>query len=236
MVVGATPGDHQRVRVLIVDDHLAFAEAIAVVLDAEPDIEVTDRVTSAAAAELAARRSDPDVVLLDVDLGASDGLDAISRLREVSGRLQVLVVSCSDDVGTVCAAVRAGSSGFVTKDCPPSELVAAVRSVHRGESSIPPRLLTGVLQSLQAAPGQATPEEQRLARLSRREREVLSLMVGGLDRAAIARELYLSANTVRTHAQNVLGKLELHSSLEAVSLALRAGMRPARRREAGRPA
>lgn len=213
-------------RILIVDDQLAFAEAISVLLTQEDDFAVVATVTTSGAAEDAMRRFQPDVALVDVELGEESGIELAIRLRELGPELQVLMVSCHQDAETICAAIRAGASGFVTKECAATDLVRAVRSLARHESWIPPRLLTSVLKELQESVSRPTLEEARVDRLSKREREVLSLMVCGLDRSSIARRLYLSANTVRTHTQNVLSKLEVHSSLEAVSLAMRAGVRP----------
>ena len=213
-------------RILIVDDQLAFAEAISVLVSAEDDLAVVATVTTPSAAEEAARRLEPDVALVDVELGDQSGLELAVRLRDQLPQLQVLMVSCHQDSETICAAIRAGASGYVTKECAAEDLVQAIRGLERHESWIPPRLLKSVLEELQQPASQPTIEEARIARLSRREREVLSLMVCGLDRMSIARRLFLSANTVRTHTQNVLSKLEVHSSLEAVSLAMRAGVRP----------
>jgi DNA-binding NarL/FixJ family response regulator len=214
------------VRILVVDDQLAFAEAISVLVDAEEDLTVVASVTTPGAAEEAVRRLEPDVALIDVEVGDDSGLELAVRLRDRQPHLQVLMVSCHQDPATVCAAIRAGASGYVTKECAAEDLVSAIRGLERHESWIPPRLLKSVLEELQQPASQPTLEEARIARLSRREREVLSLMVCGLDRMSIARRLFLSANTVRTHTQNVLSKLEVHSSLEAVSLAMRAGVRP----------
>lgn len=213
-------------RILIVDDHLAFAEAISVLVGVEPDLEVVDRVSSSQAAEQAAARLRPDVALVDVELNGDSGIALASRLMELDPDLRILMISCHKDPATICDAIRAGALGFVTKECAGEDLVEAIRGLAKEQSWIPPRLLASVLRELQNHPSQPSPEEGRLANLSRREREVLSMMVCGLDRGSIARKLYLSANTVRTHTQNVLRKLEVHSSLEAVNVAMRAGVRP----------
>jgi DNA-binding NarL/FixJ family response regulator len=214
------------VRLLVIDDHLAFAQAISVVVEAEDDLEVVAQITTPLAAEDATGRLEPDVALIDVELGDDDGIDLAARLITRRPSLQVLMVSCHHDARTICSAIRAGASGFVTKECAAEDLVNAIRALERKETWIPPRLLGSVLREFQRSATEPRVEETRFARLSRREREVLALMVCGLDYAGIARELYLSANTVRTHAHNVLSKLDVHSSLEAVSVAMRAGIRP----------
>lgn len=213
-------------RVLIVDDHLAFAEAIAVCLRADPGVHGVELARTAREAEAVVERFQPDVALVDVALGADSGIELIPRLLALHPALRVVVVSGHQDSATVCESVRWGALGFVSKDSGPEDLLRAARGVMNGESWIPPRLLASVLKAFQQPQSQLTPEQAQVEKLSPREREVLALMVAGLDRAAIARSLYLSANTVRTHAQKVLTKLDVHSTLEAVSIALRAGVRP----------
>ena len=215
------------IRVLIVDDHLAFARAVALRLQAEPDLEVVACSRSAAEGEAAARRMDPHVVLADVESDDDDGIQMVARLRSGKPSLRVLVLGSKEDAVVACAAIRAGASGFLTKAAPVDELVRAVRGVGRDETWISPRLLTDVLRKLQELP-QLSGEQALVETLSRREREVLTLMMAGLDRSEIARQLFVSANTVRTHTRNLMAKLGVHSSVEAVSLALRAGLRPPR--------
>ena len=214
-------------RVMVVDDHRVFADALSVCLDAEPDLQVVASPATVEEAEAVADAHELDVAVVDVDLGRSDGIELTQRLRALRPGLRVVILTCHDDGATAAAAVRVGASAFVTKEAAGEELVEAIRAVHRGESLIPPRLLTEVLRDLQAGEDHPTTwEEQAVARLSAREREVLTLMIAGHDRAAIARRLFLSPNTIRTHTQNVLAKLGVHSSLEAVGIGLRAGLRP----------
>ena len=220
------PGD-VPLRVLIVDDHLAFGEVVSLRLQAEDDLEVVGFAPTAPEGEVAARRWNPDVVVVDLELGSDDGIELVSRLRAGKPDLRMIVLDSEERPTSACAAIRAGASGYITKAAPVDELIRAVRGVGRGETWISPRLLTGVLKELQGSPPRSD-EQAVVDTLSRREREILSLMVTGLDRREIARRLFLSANTVRTHTQNLMGKLDVHTSIEAVSLALRAGMRPAR--------
>ena len=214
-------------RVLIVDDHLAFAEVVALRLQAEDDLEVVGCAPTAPEGEVAAKRWNPHVVLVDMELGCDDGIELVSRLQAGRPNLRMIALDSEEHPTTACAAIRAGASGYITKAAPVDELVRAVKGVRRGETWISPRLLTSVLKELQESPPRSD-EQAVVDTLSRREREILSLMVTGLDRREIARRLFLSANTVRTHTQNLMAKLDVHTSIEAVSLALRAGMRPVR--------
>lgn len=208
-------------RVLIVDDHRVFAEAIASRLQAEADLSVVGQANTAAQALDAVETLDPDVVLMDVELGGDDGIDLASRLRAAYPALAIIVVSFLTDPVRVGEAVRAGAAGWVTKDAPTEELLGAIRGVAAGESWIPPRLLTGVLRDLLTTRRIVDEDEERLGRLTPRERSVLDMMADGLDRSAIAERMFLSTNTVRTHVQNIFAKLHVRSSLEAVALALR---------------
>src|SRR5919197_1179839 len=170
--------------------------------------------------------------------------EALSALLNAEPDFEVVATAATTAAATAAAAshpldvavvdaVRAGASAWVIKDASFDELAGAIRGALRGESWIPPRLLTGVLSQMQGTQKEADEFEQRLARLTDREHEVLRCMVAGLGRASIARQLFLSKNTIRTHMQNILAKLEVHSSLEAVALALRAGIRGSRPAAAG---
>lgn len=223
----------EKVRILVVDDHQVFSEALAALLNCEPDFLVVGTAATASTARSAAASLNPDVAVLDVELGESDGIELAGRLREDHPDLRVVCVTCLEDASRVVDAVKAGASAWVIKDASFEELASAIRGAIRGESWIPPRLLTGVLGHMQGTQKEANEYERRLSRLTDREHEVLRCMVSGLDRASIARRLFLSKNTIRTHTQNILAKLEVHSSLEAVALALRAGVRNGRPGPAG---
>lgn len=213
-------------RVLVADDHRAFADALAALVGAEEDLIVVGVGTSAATALSLAESLRPDVLLLDVEFPDGDGIEVAERLRTTAPGVRVVVVSGHDDVATAAGAVRAGAIGFVTKEASSEELVGAVRSAAKGQAWVEARLLAGVLGELARGSAPRTPEQEKLDRLTQRERQVLECMVRGLDRGSIARTLFLSTNTVRTHSQRLLAKLEVHSTLEAVALALRAGLRP----------
>ena len=215
------------VRVLIVDDHLVFAEALSVRLGTEPDIEVVGVVTTAEGARATVARAGVDVAVVDVRLGPADGVDLVRWLAVKEPSVKVIVLTGHDNGRTATAAVKAGARAFLGKGTSATGVVEVIHAVQRGESCIPGPLLTDVLRSLRLDP-RHDPGEGLLARLSAREREVLDLMVAGCDRNTIAEQLYLSPETVRTHTQRILSKLEVHSGVEAVAVALSAGARPRR--------
>ncbi|WP_455680321.1 LuxR C-terminal-related transcriptional regulator [Streptomyces nojiriensis] len=188
-----------------------------------------------------------DVLLVDADLGAvpgavpaqresgsgppppppSDGIALVAGVRVSHPGVRTVVLAERDDPRRAALALQAGASGWVAKDCSLSRLLAVIRGVLREETHLPPALLTGVLRELTAARKHRTDSERLVESLTPREHEVLRCMVAGLGRKDVAARLFLSPHTVRTHMQNVLGKLGVHSTLAAVALARRAGVRPA---------
>jgi RNA polymerase sigma factor (sigma-70 family) len=206
---------------LVVDDHVAFAEALATVLDDVPGFQAFE-ATTIAEAQRVLDGQEVDVVLLEVDLNGDDGIGFARRARSEKPDLRVIAVTASEDQNRIVKAVRAGVSGWVPKDEPIEYLVSVVTGVLRGETWIPPRLLTQVLAELFSAQRDARGLNQRLTTLSKREREVLDCLTRGMKKDEIARHLCVSRNTVRTHIQNILGKLRVHSILAAIALARRA--------------
>ncbi|MET9916781.1 response regulator transcription factor [Streptomyces sp. NPDC006435] len=240
-----------RIRVLVVDDHRIFAESLAAALTAEPDVDVAAAGSGPAALRCLERATAEgrgyDVVLVDAELGALapgvrpapvpvpnggenapvDGLSLVAGVHIARPAVRTVVLAERDDPHRAALALQAGASGWVAKDCSLQRLLAVVRGVLRGETHLPPALLTGVLKELTAARKHRTESERLVESLTPREREVLRCMVAGLGRKAVAERLFLSPHTVRTHMQNVLGKLGVHSTLAAVALARRAGVGPA---------
>ncbi|EXU68238.1 transcriptional regulator [Streptomyces sp. PRh5] len=157
---------------------------------------------------------------------AVDGISLVGAVRSAQPGARTVVLAERDDPRRAAAALQAGASGWVAKDCSLVRLLAVIRGVLREETHLPPALLTGVLRELTAARKHRTESERLVESLTPREREVLRCMVAGLGRKAVAERLFLSPHTVRTHMQNVLGKLGVHSTLAAVALARRAGVGP----------
>ncbi|WP_433547280.1 LuxR C-terminal-related transcriptional regulator [Streptomyces sp. CA-294286] len=159
--------------------------------------------------------------------GPVDGISLVVGVRSGHPTVRAVVLAEKDDPRRAALALQAGASGWVAKDCSLQRLLAVIRGVLRDETHLPPALLTGVLRELTAARRHRTESERLVESLTPREREVLRCMVAGLGRKAVAERLFLSPHTVRTHMQNVLGKLGVHSTLAAVALARRAGVGPA---------
>ena len=219
-----TLGDVRLLRILVVDRHRGVAEAVAGRLDMEADLRTVGTAMTGVAVETAVDVLGPDVVLLDMGIDDMSPFEVATRLVRREPPVRVVAVFPHDDPEAATDVIRAGAGAVVTKETPIADLVRAVTAVVEGGAWVSPHLLSGVLRELSPVPPRNRYGE-RIDRLTAREREVLDRMVVGYDRPAIARDLFLSVNTVRTHTKNILAKLEVHSSLEAVSVALRARQR-----------
>jgi DNA-binding NarL/FixJ family response regulator len=206
--------------VLVIDNHQVFADAIAELLSAEPDIDVVTTARTFTEAWALITSSDLDVLVVDVSVGDMDGIGHV--IEATASNHRVVVVGDTADAELATASMRAGALAFVVKNANVDELLTAVRRARRGELSLPPALVGDVISGLLESERHHDEALELLARLTPREHEVLDLLSQGLGRADIARELYTSINTARSHMQSVFRKLGVHSAVEAVSIALRA--------------
>jgi DNA-binding NarL/FixJ family response regulator len=206
------------IRVLVVDDHAVFSDAIALILGSEPGIEVVGKGGSVREAIASAHALQPDVVLLDVHMPDGSGIEAAAAIKKDRPQTQVVILTSDEEESVLRSAVQAGVTGYLSKHESAAQVVAAVRGAARGEALIAPYMLARLLHGLQKKdePGPATP-------LTPRELEVLRELSLGRDNEAVAKSLKMSPNTVRTHVQNILAKLDVHSKLEAVSRGIREG-------------
>lgn len=206
------------VRILVVDDHQMFADSLIRLLDDEADFSVTGTARTIAEAIDAVRDRPPDVVVVDYRLPDGDGATAVRQLRALCPDAHFVMITGAADQATLAAALRAGSDGLVTKDLAAHELVQTVRAAAEGRAIVPDAVARRLLP--------IQPPEVLGAHLTRRERQILQLIVEGCSNAVIADRLSVSINTVRNHVQNVLGKLDAHSKLEAAAIAVRLGIVP----------
>ena len=218
------------IRVLLVDDQPLLRKGFRMILDAEDDLEVAGEAADGVEALSEAARTRPDVVLMDIRMPNLDGVEATRRLA-AEGATRVLILTTFDLDEYVYEALRAGASGFLLKDVPPEDLVAAIRVVAGGDAVVAPaitrRLLDRFATSLPSSAhddGAASGRAADLATLTDREREVLTLMGRGLSNSEIAAELYLGETTVKTHVGRVLMKLHLRDRVQAVVLAYETGL------------
>ena len=212
------------VRVLIADEHALFREAMRVVLSAQEDLEVVAEARDGVQAVLEAERTLPDVALLDAGLANCDGIRAAAQISDRVPNCRVIVLSGFEDETTLLDALEAGASGYLSKESPLIDVIAATRAVHRGEALVPPRMLGAVLRRLIQRRRERDEVLRRMNRLTRREREVLAWLSRGEDHDAIAQRLVISPETARTHIQNLLTKLGAHSRLEAAAFVIQNGL------------
>ena len=212
------------VRVLLADEQVLFREAVKVVLSNESDLEVVGEAQDGIQAIDVAERLQPDVALLDADLPNRDGISTTQQIAEQVPMCRVIVLSAREDERVLVNAMEAGASGYLSKEAPLADLIAATRAVHRGEALVPPRMLGALLKRLIKRRRERDDALKRLADLTRREREVLVLLAQGADKDGIAQQLVISPETARTHLQNVLGKLGVHSRLEAAAFVTQNGI------------
>jgi DNA-binding NarL/FixJ family response regulator len=213
-------------RVAIVDDQHLVRAGFRMILEAEPDLEVVGEAGDGIAAVDLVRRERPDVVLLDVRMPHRDGIDATRDIVRAELPTRVIILTTFDLDEYVFAALRAGASGFLLKDTPPEELVAAVRTVADGAALLDPQVTRRVVAAFVAgaAPGAVMPEPPALASLTDREREVLVLIARGHANAEIAAMLVVSETTVKTHVGRILAKLQLRDRVQAVVYAYEHGV------------
>lgn len=218
----AHPASVRTVGVLVVHRHRLYADTVARRLNDEPGIRVAGIASTGPAASTAIEVLAPGVAVLDMELVDVSSFELAARWSSRVPPVAVAAILGSDDRAGPIRALRAGAAGVTTEDGPIADLVSAVKALARGDCWVPPRLLGGVVREMQRSQPPANPFDDKLAALTAREREILARMAAGHDRAVIADDLGISINTVRTHAQNLLGKLGVHSSLEAASVAHRA--------------
>lgn len=216
--------EEPRVRILLADGHSLFREAVRAVLESEDDLQVVAEARDGLQAVSEAERTRPHIALLDSALPNCDGIKATALIKERVDCCRILVLSDEEDRMTLIDAMGAGASGYLTKEYPLADLIEATRALHRGETMVPPRMLGGLLAHLIRRRRETDDALKSMGKLTRREREVLALLADGSDNDAIAQALVISPQTARTHIQNVLGKLGVHSRLEAAAFVIQNGI------------
>jgi len=211
------------IRVLIADDQAMVREGFGALLAAQPDLLVVGSAPDGAAAVTAARRLDPDVVLMDVRMPVMDGLEATRRLLTPGASVRVLILTTFDLDDYVYEALRSGASGFLLKDAPRADLIAAVRVAAAGDALLAPSVTRRLIEAFASRPASAVPAPSKLASLTPRERDILLLVARGQSNAEIAGALVVSEATVKTHVGHLLAKLGLRDRVQAVILAYETG-------------
>jgi len=209
----------QTIRILIADDHPVVRKGIRALLSTEPGLEVVGEATDGEQAVTKALTLKPDVILMDLSMPRKDGVQAISEIRQEIPEVKILVLTSFAEDKRVIAAIEAGALGYLLKDSSPHELIRAVHTVHQGESSLHPTVAHKLIHRFQRSSVEPQTEP-----LTARELKVLRLIAEGLSNHDIAKKLFISEPTVRTHVSNILRKLNLDNRTQAALYALREGL------------
>jgi DNA-binding NarL/FixJ family response regulator len=220
-----SPERPARIRVLIADDQALLRTGFRLIIGSEPDLEVAGEAADGLQAIELARRLRPDVVLMDVRMPQLDGIEATRRLlADGSGVTRVLMLTTFDLDEYVFEALRAGASGFLLKDAPADQLIAAIRIVAAGEALLAPSVTRRLIEEFARTSARPRDPAPDLAQLTPRELEVLTLLARGRSNAEIAEALFLGSTTVKTHVGRILMKLDLRDRVQAVVLAYESGL------------
>ncbi len=201
-----------KIRVLVADDHVTVLEGLAAIIGRQKDMVVVAQAANGRDAISLWNELRPDVALLDLRMPVMDGAGAIEEIRRLDSTARVIVLTTFDTDTDIASAVKAGARGYLLKDAPREELLAAIRRVHAGETCIPPSLVAKLAANMASEP------------LTGRELEILSLLAWGKSNKEIGTNLYISETTVKSHLRNIFAKLDVLSRTEAIAAAARRGL------------
>ncbi|SFB49071.1 two-component system, NarL family, response regulator [Nocardioides alpinus] len=210
----------EPVRVLVVDDQELFRRGLIMLLSGDTDIEVVGEAADGITATDLAVKTAPDVILLDVRMPRRTGVEACRAIKEAVPSAKIIMLTVSDEEADLYESVKNGAAGYLLKDSSIEEVAQAIRVVNEGQSLISPSMAVKLIDEFKQM---SKPERETgpALRLTERELEVLRLVAKGLNNREVAKELFISENTVKNHVRNILEKLQLHSRMEAVMYAMR---------------
>jgi len=211
----------EPIRVLVVDDHALFRRGLEMVLAQEDDIEVVGEAGDGAEAVEKAADLLPDVVLMDVRMPRRSGIEACTAIKDVTPSTRIFMLTISDEENDLYDAIKAGATGYLLKEITIDEVATAVRAVAGGQSLISPAMASKLLTEFATLVKREDRQQVPAPRLTDRELEVLRLVARGHNNKEVAKQLFISENTVKNHVRNILEKLQLHSRMEAVVYAVR---------------
>lgn len=213
---------NDKIGVFLADDHAVVRAGLEALIGTEEQMTVVGTAADGEEAIAKVALLDPDVILLDLQMPLRSGIEAITAIKDHNPQARILVLTSFSDDDKVFAAIKAGALGYLLKDATPEELLAAIRQVHSGKSSLGPEIARKVIQEL-SRPSSLPPTEEPL---TEREVEILQLVARGYSNQQIAEKLVISERTARTHISNILAKLHLANRTQAALYALRRGLAP----------
>jgi DNA-binding NarL/FixJ family response regulator len=208
----------EKLRVLVVDDHTLFREGLVSLLNAQPDIQVIGEANDGLEAIVLARTLRPDIVLMDINMPGTDGIEATRIIKRELPQTYVLILTVRDDDEKLFQAIKSGAQGYLLKTIRAQELVDMLHAAQRGEPAISPPLANRILDEFRRLPSSETSLASTLEPLTPRERQVLTLVARGASDREIARELVISVYTVKTHMRSILNKLQVNNRQQAARL------------------
>jgi len=213
-----------KIKVLLADDHPLLRQGLSKVLSLEGDIEIVAEAEDGEAAIELVGKVLPDVVLMDINMPNTNGIEATRRIKQRFSDVQVLVLTFHDEEEYVLALMRAGAKGYILKDVDPSIVAKAIRQVHQGDCFFPPTLINQVMEKVNRSEKEGQQDDEN--QLTKREQEILEEIVQGKSNKEIADTLFISEKTVKNHVSNILKKLDVTDRTQAAVLALRSGIVP----------
>ena len=220
-----TPKEDQEegIRIVIADDHRAFAEALAATMRMEDDLSVVAIVHDGESAIEVAIKQEPDVVLMDLQMPGVDGIAATRRIKEAHPETHIVILSATAEEHERARALDAGAEGYLSKERSVKEVTSSVRAVSQGKALVTAEEARRIMGHLRKRRARDLAERERVDRLTPRETQILQGLADGLPTEKLSEKLGISRNTLRTHVQNILFKLKVHSKVEALALAIRHG-------------
>jgi two-component system, NarL family, nitrate/nitrite response regulator NarL len=218
----------KRIRVLIIDDHTLFRSGIKLLLQRQSGIEVVGEAGDVLEGVKLAKRLKPDVILQDLNMPGTSGLQAIPLLREEAPQAQVIMLTVSEDADDLLDALRVGARGYLLKNIDTTFLVDSICRAAAGESVMSPQMAGKLAEAMLSKPREGLATSQEVSRLTPREREIIVMLAGGTSNKEIARALDLAESTVKIHVQGILRKLNLTSRVQAAVYAVENGLVPAK--------